>query len=45
MYLDAKYFGSTRAELVRDPLYARYLDPAGFEELFAASAVAGEDIP
>lgn len=44
MYLESKYLGSTRAVLARDPVYARHLDSAGFEELFAASAAAGEHI-
>ncbi|MGH3774993.1 MAG: hypothetical protein ACRDRR_04540 [Pseudonocardiaceae bacterium] len=44
MYLESKYLGSTRAMLARDPVYARYLDSAGFEELFSASAATGEDI-
>lgn len=44
MYLDSKYLGSTRAGLIRDPVYARYLDSAGFDELFTASAAAGEYI-
>lgn len=44
MYLDAKYLRITPAALVRDPLYTRYLDPTGFEALFAASAAAGEHI-
>lgn len=44
MYLDSTYLGSTRAELARDPVYARYLHSAGFEELFTASTAAGEHI-
>ncbi len=44
MYLESKYLGRARAVLVRDSVYARYLDSAGFEELFAASAAAGEHI-
>lgn len=44
MYLDAKYLGTTRAELTHDPVYTRYLDPGGFEELFTASTAAGEHI-
>ncbi|MGH3896885.1 MAG: hypothetical protein ACRDTA_01275 [Pseudonocardiaceae bacterium] len=44
MYLESKYLGRARAVLVRDPVYTRYLDSAGFEELFAASAAAGEHI-
>lgn len=44
MYLESKYLGSTPAQLVRDPLYAGYLDPAGFQQLFAASAAVGEHI-
>lgn len=44
MYLESKYLGSTPAQLVLDPLYARYLDPAGFQQLFAANAAVGEHI-
>lgn len=44
MYLESKYLGKSRPVLVCDPVYARYLDLAGFEELFAASAAAGEHI-
>ncbi|MGH3768620.1 MAG: hypothetical protein ACRDS0_24780 [Pseudonocardiaceae bacterium] len=44
MYLESKYLGKPRAALKRDPLYARYLDSAGFKELFTASAAAGEPI-
>lgn len=44
MYLDAKYLGTTPALLMRNQVYTRYLDPAGFEELFAASAAVGEHI-
>jgi hypothetical protein len=44
MYLDAKYLATTRAELTRDPVYTRYLDPGGFEELFTASTAADEHI-
>lgn len=44
MYLESKYLGRTRTCLARDPLYTRYLNPAGFEALFAASAAVGEYI-
>lgn len=44
MYLDAKFLGTTPALLMRDQVYTRYLDAAGFEELFAASAAVGEHI-
>lgn len=44
MYLDSTYLGRSRAELARDPVYTRYLNSAGFEELFAASTTAGEPI-
>jgi hypothetical protein len=44
MYLDAKYLDTTRAELMRDPVYLRYLEPGGFEELFTASTAADEHI-
>jgi hypothetical protein len=45
MYLESKYLGKTRAALMRDPVYTRYLDRTGFATLFAASAAAGEHIP
>lgn len=44
MYLESKYLGRTRACLARDPVYTRYLNPAGFEVLFAVSAAVGEHI-
>lgn len=44
MYLESKYLGSTPAQLVRDSLYAQYLNQAGFQQLFAASAAVGEHI-
>lgn len=45
MYLESKYLGRTRACLARDPVYTRYyLNQAGFEALFAASAAVGEYI-
>jgi hypothetical protein len=45
MFLHGKYLNRPRAALRRDPVYARYLDAAGFDALFAASAAAGEPIP
>ncbi len=44
MYLESKYLGTTRSALMRDPVYSRYLDPAGFEAIFAASAAVDERI-
>ena len=44
MYLESKYLGRTPARLARDPVYTRYLSPAGFEALFAASAAVDEQI-
>lgn len=44
MFLESKYLGRPRAALRDDPLYARYLDPAGFDALVAASAAAGEPV-
>jgi hypothetical protein len=44
MYLESHYLGTPATLLTRDSLYTRYLDSAGFEELFTASAAAGEPI-
>lgn len=44
MYLESKYLGSTRHALMRDPVYSRYLDPAGFETIVAASSSVDEHI-
>jgi hypothetical protein len=44
MYLESHYLGTPATLLMRDPLYTRYLHSAGFEELFTASAAAGEPI-
>lgn len=44
IYLDSKYLGRTRTELMHDSIYAGYLDSAGFEELFATSETVGEHI-
>jgi hypothetical protein len=45
LFLDATYLGRDRIALRGDPVYARYLDAAGFDAVFAASAAAGEPIP
>ncbi|MGW5442732.1 hypothetical protein [Streptomyces asiaticus] len=42
MYLDAAFRGRTRAQLISDPLYARYLSPAAFAALFEQSTASGE---
>lgn len=44
MYLESKYLGRTRAAIVHDPVYTRYLDQVGLKTLFAASAAVGEHI-
>ncbi|MCC3655772.1 hypothetical protein LIX60_30800 [Streptomyces sp. S07_1.15] len=42
MFLDAAFRGRTCDQLTTDPVYARYLTPAGFDTLFQASAETGE---
>lgn len=45
MFLDAKYLGRSRTDLRHDPVYARYLETAGFDALCKASDAVGEPIP
>lgn len=44
MFLEARYVGRTRTALQHDPAYGRYLDAAGFDALWSASARVGEPI-
>jgi hypothetical protein len=40
--LDATFRGRTRAQLINDPIYLRYLSPDDFHVLFEQSTASGE---
>ncbi|MET7949760.1 hypothetical protein [Micromonospora sp. NPDC005324] len=42
MFLESRWQGRTRAELVRDPVYTRYLTQEDITALITASGAAGE---
>lgn len=44
MFLESRYLGRAFEELIRDPVYTRYLTPPDLHTLVAASAAVGEPV-